>query len=313
MRIALALILSWLVTACSPVGTSNNSAGSVSNDNNQAFVPGPSPAPAPQPQPMPQPSPSGAVNPFATTPLKLAAVGDSITRGFNIESFNQESPQYSWSTGDVLNVSVINRLRDFQRARGWNVNVATYNASQPGDTVLDTGSTFLNQVQAITPAQPDVVTVEMGANDLCQGNLSTTAEVTQFRDRIVQVLRTLTQGTKPPKLISLVSIPRVSALTQIPGLANNQVCRIAWSLACPNLSIGLQAFDAQWAAANQALSQAATTLGATVVYDGGAAGATQFTMSDVSGVDCFHPSAAGQGKLAQAVWGSIQGKINQLW
>ncbi len=270
------------------------------------------PNPLPQPMPGPLPAPGATSNPFAITPLKLGALGDSISRAYNINQLNVENPLFNFSTGDSLANSVINRLRMKMQQNGWRVNSATYNYAVTAETVLGVDSSFAQQAAVLASAQPYMVTVEIGVNDLCQGFLTNAAAQTQFRDRIVTSLRALTLSTKPPAVISLASLPRVFSLTQIPALANNQICQFAWTLMCPNLQIGQAAFEAQWGAANQSLAQAAAALGPSVIYDGGAVGATAFTVNDISAVDCFHPSVNGQGKLAQAVWTTVQTKINQL-
>ena len=308
MRVLLAITLTWLLTACSPVGTTYNGQAGASNGYTQT----PSPFPSPFPGPLPAPGPGPGANPFAVTPLKLGALGDSITRAFNINQFNVENPLFSFSTGDSLATSVINRLKIKMQQNGWPVNAASYNYAVSGETVLGANSTFAAQATVLATASPYMVTVAIGSNDLCQGFLTNAAAQMQFRDRVVTSLRALTLSANPPKVIFLGSIPRVSALTQIPELAAAPLCLQAWPLLCPNLQIGQAAFDAQWAAANQSLAQAAATLGATVIYDGGAVGGTVLTVADVSAVDCFHPSVNGQGKLAMAVWTTVQARINQL-
>lgn len=292
-RLLLLIGVGLAVGACSPVG------GSSTQNAPATSVPTPSPQPQPNPQPVAQ-------------PVRLGALGDSITRAYNVQSFNVDAPLLSWSTGDSLSTSMANRIRLAQQALGKAANVVTGNGAVVGETVLGLGSTLLNQAAALAVSRPNVVTLEIGANDLCQGLLATSADQNQFRARIVQALQTLTLAAHPPAVISLASIPRVYSLTLIPQLAQNSFCGLAWSLVCPNLQVGPATFEAQWMAANQALSQAAAQVGGSVVYDGGAVANTTFTAADVSAVDCFHPSVAGQGKLSQAVWPTVQTKINQF-
>lgn len=230
----------------------------------------------------------------------LGALGDSITRGMDIHALGLESPDESWSTGANLSSSIFNRVQAMAVPE---MIVTAQNLAVSGQTVLGSSSQFSAKAQQLAMSSPDVVTVEIGANDVCQGFITDTARQNQMRDKMIAVLNTLVAGNgHTPRLIVVSSIPHIYALTQIPTFASSNVCQTAWTLMCPNLQIGQAQFEAQWAAANQALSDAATAVGGPVVFDGGAVANTVFTASDVSSLDCFHPSTQGQGKLAGVVW-----------
>jgi lysophospholipase L1-like esterase len=238
--------------------------------------------------------------------LKMAALGDSISRGFDITAIAQDDLSDNWTTGTGLPNSVANRL---SAAVAPNYQVAVNNYAISGETVLGSASLFASQAGLVSSHGNDVVTVEIGANDVCNGLVAGTG-ATALRDHMISVLNLLVSSPHPPTVIALVSIPHIYSLTQIPALSSSAICQAAWQLLCPNLQIGQSAFEAQWMAANQALQDAAALVGGPVIYDGGTISATNFALADVSSIDCFHPSVAGQAKIAGAIWPLIQSAVN---
>lgn len=255
---------------------------------------------------------SGSVNSLASKQVALGALGDSISRGFDITALLQEDPSESWVTGDALPNSIVNDYRNAFSSLGESVNVNSYNFAVTGDTVLGQASTFAAKAQQLAALNPEVVTVEIGANDVCGGNLAAAGTAAIFQSKIVAALQPLLTSANPPKVIAILSIPNIFALTQNTTLSGNANCTAAWTQLCPNLAVGETVFRAQWNAANQALAQAAASLGSSVVYDGGAVAGATFSMADVSTVDCFHPSVSGQAKIASAVWLGLQGTVGNL-
>jgi lysophospholipase L1-like esterase len=252
-------------------------------------------------------------NPFNGQPFILGALGDSISRGFDIADLDSEDVPENWSTGDSLPNSIINQARTLFMSHGWSVNSSSQNLAVVGDTVLGSGSTLQSGASQLAAVGAQVVTIEIGANDVCQGNLAAAGSSSQFENAVVSALRTMLNGPRPPAVIALASIPNIWNLTQIPSFSGSSYCQAAWELLCPNLSIGQSEFETQWAAANQALAAAAAQFPASVTYDNGAVANTQFTAADVSSLDCFHPSITGQEILASTVWGTVQGKMEAKW
>ena len=240
----------------------------------------------------------------------LGAMGDSISRGYDIQALAQEDLPDNWSTGTDLPNSLLNELNTTFQPTG---SFSGVNVAVVGDSVLGSNSTFAQQAAQLAAQTPQVVTVEIGANDVCQGNLATSGASTTFKNDVVTALQTLVNSPNPPKSIVVLSIPHIFNLTQIPALAANSVCPIAWNLLCPNLQVGQATFDAQWTEANLALQQAATMIGGPVIYDGGAVASTTFAAADVSSIDCFHPSVSGQEKIASAVWQVLETSLNVVF
>jgi lysophospholipase L1-like esterase len=244
-----------------------------------------------------------------TLPAQFAVgvLGDSISRGYDIQTLGQEDLNDNWATGASLPASLVNHFTTV--FSGLNVNVTGLNFAVTGDTVLGTSSQLASRANLMASSHAQVVSLEIGANDVCQGNLSSSAAIASFKAKITSVLTTLTSSANPPQAIVVVSIPHIFALTQIAALASNSSCPIAWSVACPNLQIGQTAFESQWNAANAALQAAATAAGGTVAYDGGVVAGTTFLATDVSSIDCFHPSVSGQTKIANAIWGGFSSQF----
>ncbi len=258
--------------------------------------------------PSPTPSPATGTNPFALEHFRIGALGDSISRGMSIASVAQEDVPLNWSTGRSLPGSHLNLLAGLFQQYGWSVTIDDYNLAVSGDTVLGASSMLAGQAAQLALLNPHYVTLEIGANDVCQGNLASAGASSAFKAGIVSVLNTLVHASKPPAVIAVASIPNIWALQQIPSLANAQLCQLAWQTVCPNFSVGASAFLAQWMIGNQAIADAVAAVGGNVAYDNGAVSNTVFSAGDVA-LDCFHPSQSGQTKLAQTVWSTVSAKV----
>lgn len=246
--------------------------------------------------------------------FRIGAIGDSISRAYDLKAFNVQSTTYSWTTGDDLPASHANRFRDLFQSQGVSINVGEDNNALVGDRILGSSSHFQKQVQEIISQAPDYVTLMIGANDVCQGELIPDGAVEQFKEGLISALNSIKNSAHPPKVIALVSIPHILRLTQIPDFSNHQGCRNFWAIACSNLSkSGADAFEAQWQAANAAIAAAAAAVGEPVVYDQGDVANTSFTPDEVSKVDCFHPSEAGQTKISDVVWNRVQPAVTRAF
>jgi lysophospholipase L1-like esterase len=251
----------------------------------------------------------GGGNPFGG-PFTMGVLGDSISRGFDILQLDKEDVPDNWATGSKLSDSHLNKFQNLFTQHGWDVQIVPYNLAVVGNTVLGSSSTLAANATQLAGDQPDYVSIEIGANDVCQGLLAPSGAAAAFQSKISSVLSTLLASAHPPKIIAVASIPHIWALTQIPSLASNSGCQAFWNNVCPNLSAGQTAFDAQWTAANQALQGAAAAAGGPVIYDGGVIAGAVFSAGDISNVDCFHPSVQGQSKLSEGIWmATVQNRL----
>jgi hypothetical protein len=154
----------------------------------------------------------------------------------------------------------------------------------------------------------DYITVLMGANDVCTKTVSGSTGMTPtstFRDQF-EAAMAQTDGKKV--LVFVSSIPNVNRLYTL--FSTNGSARFAWSIygVCQSLlssratAADRDAVAKQVVADNDALRSVCALHAATCAWDGGATYNVAFTTSDVSTVDYFHPSVAGQNKLASSAW-----------
>ena len=249
----------------------------------------------------------------ATTPLSLpasmAAVGDSITQAASSGgSLGTDYPQNSWATGTNATVN-----SHYQRllALGAPLSGSTYNLSVSGAKMADLNAQMLN----VVGVHPDYLTVLIGGNDLCTSTLAAMTSVQAIHDQFQTAMTTLMAGS-PNTNVYVVSIPDVYQLWSL--FHNNWYARFIWSVGnvCQSLlanPTSTQSTDVQRRAdVRQRNVDYNAQLGAVCGsaafanhchFDNGAIFGVQFTSSDVAG-DYFHPSIAGQAKLASVSWGA---------
>ena len=241
----------------------------------------------------------------APLPASMAAVGDSITQAASSGgSLGADYPANSWSTGTSSSVS-----SHYQRllAAGAPIAGAAYNRSVSGAKVADLNG----QMQTVTSLQPDYLTVLIGGNDLCTDTVAEMTSVADFRARFAAAMATLAAGS-PDTYVHVVSIPDAYQLWNL--FRGNWWARFVWSAGdiCQSLlanPTSTQAADVQRRATvrqrnvdyNTQLAEVCAQFASRCRFDGNAVFNTVFTIGDVSG-DYFHPSVAGQAKLAAVTW-----------
>lgn len=141
------------------------------------------------------------------------------------------------------------------------------------------------------------VVVLMGANDACA---SPPTDVAAFRAQLGAAAQTL---AALDAVVLVASIPDVAQLAELYG--DNDTARAVWKAydVCPNAlreGADLAAVRARISAYNDALREETLARGWT--WDDGAAFETAYASADVSTVDFFHPSLAGQARLANVTW-----------
>lgn len=238
-------------------------------------------------------------------PGAMASVGDSITRAYNTgPSAYADYPANSWSTGTSTTVnSHYNRLITM----GAPISGKGYNDAVSGAKMAD-----LNGQMAVVNTQGvGYVTVLMGGNDVCTSSESTMTSVAAFADQFGAAMATLTTGS-PNALVFVVSIPDVYNLWSV--LKGNGSARFVWAvfgicksmlanpLSTASADVGRRARVRQRNIDFNAQLKAICAKFTTCRYDQDAAFNTKFTAADVSTRDYFHPSIAGQTKLAAASW-----------
>jgi PKD repeat protein len=237
-------------------------------------------------------------------PSSMAAVGDSISQAASSAgSLGADAPQNSWSTGTSTTVN-----SHFLRLRTLNSQLVAYNRSVSGAKVADLNA----QMQSVAAIEPDpgYLTVLIGGNDVCTDTVAQMTSVADFRARFATAMQTITSQS-PGTSIYVVSIPNVYQLWDL--FDSNFWARFIWATAgiCQSMlanPTSTQQADVDRRAAvrqrnmdfNAQLAQVCA-LHAQCRFDNNAAFNTSFTTGDVSG-DYFHPSVAGQAKLASVSW-----------
>jgi lysophospholipase L1-like esterase len=242
----------------------------------------------------------GTAQAAAPLPTSMSAVGDSITRGFDATlwgCFLADCPQHSWATGTSSSVDShyerLVRLSPAMAGHAWN-------DARTGAKMVD----LAGQLATVAGRGVGYVTVEMGANDVCTSSASTMTPVATFTDQFRRALTGYRDAGGSAQLF-VASIPNVYQL---------------WSLLRSRASSTWKTFgicqsmlsSANTEATRQTVLQRVEDLNAVLGtvcgefppcrYDGGAVFGTVFTTADVSTVDYFHPSLAGQAKLANVTW-----------
>ncbi|WP_307845518.1 GDSL-type esterase/lipase family protein [Planomonospora sp. ID67723] len=241
-------------------------------------------------------------------PVVMAALGDSISAGFNACGWYVACTSRSWAAGDHPEVrSHYLRLRAADGAIGGNnVNLAV-----PGATSAD----LAGQMGRAVARRADYVTILIGAQDACTSEERRMTPVAVYRQRVAEALRLFRQG-RPAGRVFVASIPDLKRLWQVGK--DNAVARGFWSVAriCPTMlakPTSAAAADrarrdrvrARVEAYNAALARVCAAYGPACRFDGNAVFDYRFTLEHVSRWDYFHPNADGQRLIARETFGAV--------
>ncbi|UQX01040.1 SGNH/GDSL hydrolase family protein [Streptomyces sp. RerS4] len=234
-----------------------------------------------------------------TAPTSVAAVGDSITRGFDACSVLADCPEVSWATGTDPTVrSLAARLIGEAEApsRSWNLAVT-------GSRMAD----LPGQLAQAATYRPDLVTVMVGSNDACRPTASSMTPVEQFRADFERALREL-RAASPTSQVYVSSVPDLQRLWE--QGKDSPMVRQVWKLGI------CQSMLAEPLAATTGATARREQVRARVVeynevlrevcakdelcrYDGGAVFQYPFAADQLSRWDWFHPGRDGQARLAE--------------
>jgi lysophospholipase L1-like esterase len=235
-------------------------------------------------------------------PDSIAGIGDSITRAADVCCWYGDHPAQSWSTGG----GAFDGIRShYERIRELNPNIAghNFNDARSGARMSHAQA----QAQTAVTQQARYVTVLMGANDVCTSSPSTMTSVSDFQAQFAATMNVLAAGLPPGSHVFVSSIPNVYRLWQL--FRDNLVAQLVWSVAqiCQsmlsptNTEQDRQFVLAREQAFNQVLDDVCSQY-AICRFDDYAAFNYQFSASQVSKLDYFHPSLAGQAALASLTW-----------
>ncbi|TXS55013.1 SGNH/GDSL hydrolase family protein [Streptomyces sp. t39] len=251
-------------------------------------------------RPAPPPTPL-----WDRTPRSVAAVGDSITRGFDACMVLADCPEVSWATGSDTSVdSVALRLLGPGRvaSHSWNHAVSGADASDlPG------------QMAKAAAHRPELVTVMVGANDACADSLDRMTPVDAFRESVTTAMEVLREEA-PKAQVYMSSVPDLKRLWAT-GRDDALGSRI-WQLGICATMLGDAQDDSAPArqrrdtvhqrviAYNQVLKDVCAE-DERCRHDGGDVFGFRFTETQLSRWDWFHPSKDGQRRLADIAYRHI--------
>ncbi|GHD92541.1 SGNH/GDSL hydrolase family protein [Streptomyces naganishii] len=242
------------------------------------------------------------------SPDSIAAVGDSITRGFDACAVLSDCPEVSWATGsDAAVNSLAVRLLGVTGAaqRSWNYAVT-------GARMAD----LTGQVTQAVLRKPQLVTVMAGANDACRATAGAMTSVADFRAQFQEAMETLRQAL-PKTQVYVASVPNLKRLwSQGRG---DPLGRQIWKLGiCPSMLGDADALDSaavrrrdtvqkRVEAYNEVLAQVCAK-DRRCRFDHNAVFDYRFGTEQLSHWDWFHPSRNGQARLAEIAYRTVTAK-----
>lgn len=250
----------------------------------------------------PSPSP---VRVWDVSPASLAAVGDSITRGFDACSVFADCPEVSWATGTDAGVSSLAvRLLGASKApsRSWNHAVSGARMAQ-----------LPEQMALAAEEKPDLVTVMIGANDACRDSVGLMTPVADFRASFEASMRQL-RGAAPKAQVYVSSVPDLKRLWSTGR--GNALGKQIWKLGICRSMLGdaddmgtaavarRDAVQERVVAYNEVLRDVCAK-DLRCRYDGGAVFDYRFTGKQLSQWDWFHPGRDGQARLAEIAYRNV--------
>ena len=234
-------------------------------------------------------------------PSSMAAIGDSITRAYDVCCSYGDHPGQSWSTGSTSYDGIASH---YERIKQLNPAVTgyAYNDAVSGAKMAAAPTQAAKAVSQGTR----YVTILLGANDLCTSSPSTMTSTDTFRTQFSQAMATLMAQDRDP-YVFVSSIPNLYQLWEV--LHTNSLARWAWSnfhicqsmLAATNTETQRQQVRSREETFNQILAEVCAAY-ARCRWDNKAVYNYRFSASQVSTLDFFHPSLSGQAALARVTW-----------
>jgi lysophospholipase L1-like esterase len=234
-------------------------------------------------------------------PASMAAIGDSITRAYDVCCSYGDHPGQSWSTGSTSYDGISSH---YERIKRVNPAIAGH-AANDAVSGAKMAAAPTQAAQAVSQGAR-YVTILLGANDLCTSSPATMTPTDTFRAQFRQAMATLmSQDRKPYVFVS--SIPNIHQLWEV--LHGNSVARWVWAnfhicqsmLGATRTAAERQQVVDREVAFNQILVDGCRAY-ARCRWDNLAVYHYQFSASQVSTLDYFHPNLSGQAALARVTW-----------
>ncbi|WP_367323449.1 SGNH/GDSL hydrolase family protein [Streptomyces sp. HUAS ZL42] len=243
-----------------------------------------------------------------SSPASIAAVGDSITRGFDACAVLTDCPEVSWATGsspevDSLAVRLLGKAR--AASHSWNYAVTGARmADLPG------------QMAQAAVKKPELVAVMAGANDACRASTAAMTSVADFRAEFEDAMRTL-RGAAPKAQVYVASVPNLKRLWS--QGRTNPLGKQVWKLGiCPSMLGDADALDPAANLRRDTVQKRVEDYNKVLEevcakdrrcrFDGGAVYEFKFGTDQLSHWDWFHPSTNGQARLAEIAYRTVTAK-----
>jgi lysophospholipase L1-like esterase len=242
--------------------------------------------------------------PFAiaqTYPNSMAVLGDSISRATladgSLGGLDYGQPEYSWATGDKPNDAV---LSHYERILAANSGISgnNHNLAKSGARMSAIPGQALNAVNTGV----EYVVIQIGGNDLCRDDASQMTPTATFLSQFQTAMDTLQNGL-PDATIVYTETVRVKRVYDVGK--NNFGCQTAWytfqwcNSALLNGSTQRAQVDARNIEYNNVTRTECAARG--IPFDDDVF-EWAFSRSNLSSVDCFHPSRSGQHALASITY-----------
>ncbi|WP_330457638.1 SGNH/GDSL hydrolase family protein [Streptomyces sp. NBC_00820] len=239
------------------------------------------------------------------SPDSIAAVGDSITRGFDACTVFSDCPEVSWATGSDAGVdSLAVRLLGVTGAaeRSWNYAVTGARmADLPG------------QMEQAVARRPELVTVMAGANDACRASVSSMTSVAGFRADFEKALSAL-RTALPKTQVYVASVPNLKRLWSKGRM--DPLGKQVWKLGiCPSMLGDADDLTDTAALRREKVQRRVEEYNAVLRevcakdrrcrFDGNAVFDYRFDTGQLSHWDWFHPSRTGQARLAEIAYRTV--------
>ncbi|MEU5700159.1 SGNH/GDSL hydrolase family protein [Streptomyces aurantiacus] len=289
-----------VVTVVAVVAALVGGAGLTGCDAVGGDSPGPTGTTARAAKPSPRPTPA-----WDRTPRSLAAVGDSITRGFDACSVLTDCPEVSWATGTDAKVNslAVRLLGATGAARH------SWNYAATGSRMSDLPA----QMAQAAAKKPELVTVMAGANDACRASVSAMTSVADFRTQFEDALTTL-RKTLPKTQVYVSSVPDLKRLWSQGRV--NKLGKQIWKLGiCPSMLGDADSLSAAATLRRDTVQDRVESYNTVLEevcakdrrcrFDGGAVFEYRFGTEQLSHWDWFHPSKDGQARLAEMAYGVV--------
>ena len=261
-----------------------------------------------------------ALEPGQSAPKKIYSVGDSITRAFNAYLPN-DNPNISWTNGyygfwqRLLGLPNINS--HYQRiisayGRFGSSNVTT---AAMGARMSDFPAMALN----VAGRGSTYVPVLLGANDICSSSIMNFPEDDVFASNFRTGMNNLVENLPSGATIYVAAIPDIEQVYQV-GLNKDALgfvsCPLVWAIndICQSMlswantdtereyvTSRIQGYNGIMKDIIQLEYQPiSSATGLFFSYTG--VSNEPFTASELSDIDCFHPSELGQQTLSSKTW-----------